>query len=282
MEAASDPFEIRRNVARFDDHVTGYATASEATRRRLPNRLGLAYGAAPDERLDLFWPEAPSTRPRPIHMFVHGGYWRSQSKSLYSFIADSVTEADAIAAIVDYSLMPGARMSTLIEQTRRAAAWLVAHADAFGGDPGAISASGHSAGAHLASYLFARAPGEAVGASPTLRGGLLVSGIYDLAPITRSFLQPEIGLTPDEIAAWSPVSSEPSPGASLRLAVGGAETHPFHEHMVAYARTLREAGATVATRTFEGEDHMSIVRALGTPGSPCAALLGDTILRSQR
>jgi arylformamidase len=33
-------------------------------------------------------------------MFIHGGYWRAQSKDSYAFIADEVTAAGAIAAII--------------------------------------------------------------------------------------------------------------------------------------------------------------------------------------
>lgn len=260
--------------------MADYAAASEAARRRLPHRLDLAYGAGENERLDLFFPPAPSSRRPPIHIFVHGGYWRSQSKQLYSYVADSVTEAGAIAAIVDYALMPKARMATLVDQVRRAAAWLAANANSLGGEPNAISASGHSAGAHLASYLFARSPSEADD-RPRVRAALLVSGIYALAPISQSFLQPEIALTSDEIAAWSPVSGRPSASVSVMLAAGGAETPPFRHQMHAYAATLRDAGASAMSRTVVGEDHMSIVRTLGEPGAPLAAMLRDTIAASQ-
>ena len=41
------------------------------------------------------------------------------------------------------------------------ARWLGENATLFNGDPTAITASGHSAGAHLAFYLIARGPAEA-------------------------------------------------------------------------------------------------------------------------
>jgi arylformamidase len=111
-------------------------------------------------------------------MFVHGGYWRAQSKDRYAFVADTVTEAGAIAALIDYTLMPKARMAGLVDQTRWAALWLKTKASSFGGDPAAFSVSGHSAGGHLASYLFARGQHEAQ-AAPIARSALLVSGLYD-------------------------------------------------------------------------------------------------------
>ena len=233
---------------------------------RFPNRLNVPYGDGPDENLDLFFPESVAGgAPCPIHMFVHGGYWRAQSKDRYAFVADEVTAAGAIAALIDYSLMPKARMATLVDQTRRAARWLSENAASFGGDARAISASGHSAGGHLASWLVARGQSEGEGA-PLVRSALLVSGLYDLAPIARSFLQPEIHLTEEEIASWSPISGRPHANVAVKLVAGGDETPPFHEQMRTYAEVLRRAGAQVETATPEGEDHMTIVRRLGQSG----------------
>ena len=213
-------------------------------------------------------------------MFIHGGYWRAQSKDRYAFVADEVTAAGAIAAMIDYSLMPKARMATLVDQTRRAARWLSEHAATFRGDAKAVSASGHSAGGHLVSYLLARGPRESDGA-PLVRSALLVSGLYDLAPLARSFLQREVGFTDEEVASWSPVAGRPSAGVAVTLIAGGLETAPFHEQMTAYAGVLRGAGAQVAAAAPAGEDHMTIVRSLGLAGTECARLLRETIEASR-
>ncbi len=264
-----DAFHVPSHVPNFEAHVADYEFASRATRLRLPSRLDVPYGEGPDEKLDLFFPTSPSATLRPIHMFVHGGYWRAQSKDRYAFVADEATAAGAIAAIIDYSLMPKTRMATLVDQTRRAARWLVENAATFGGDPRSVSASGHSAGGHLASYLTARGPGE-TDAAPLVQAALLVSGLYDLGPLARSFLQAEVRFTDEEIAAWSPVGGRGAPNVPVTLVVGGAETAPFHDQMAAYADVLSRAGARVSTAVLDGEDHMTIVRRLGRAGAECA------------
>jgi arylformamidase len=276
----ADPFHIPSHVPAFEAHVADYEAASRATRAKLSSRLNVPYGEGSDEKLDLFFPDGGRAGPRPIHMFIHGGYWRAQSKDRYAFVAEEVTAAGAIAAIIDYSLMPKARMATLVDQTRRAARWLSSHAATFGGDAKAISASGHSAGGHLASYLLARGPREADDA-PLVRSALLVSGLYDLTPLATSFLQPEVGFTDEEIASWSPVLGRPSPGVAVTLIAGGAETAPFHEQMTAYSGVLRSSGARVAVAAPAGEDHMTIVRSLGQAGTECARLLRKTIEASR-
>ncbi|MDQ0391769.1 alpha/beta hydrolase [Labrys monachus] len=282
MAETADPFMIRAHVPHFERCVADYRAASEATRGRLAGRLGLAYGGQADERLDLFFPpgHGPQGRPAPIHIFVHGGYWRANTRHDYAFVADAVTARGAIAAIVDYSLMPGARMATLVAQVRSAAAWIAAHAAEFGGDPAAISASGHSAGGHLASYLVGRGPFETDVPAPAVRSVLLVSGLYDLAPIARSFLQAEIGLTEEEIAAWSPCDGTVCEGSDIRILVGAAETPPFFDQAQRFSAHLAEAGHQAPVHRLEGEDHMTIVRSLGRPGTACEAHLGATIAAS--
>ena len=276
-----DPFLIRAHVPEFEAHLAAYRRASERTRQSLRGVRDLAYGDHPDEKLDLYLP-SEGEGPFPVHIFVHGGYWRAFSKLDFAFVADAVTAHGAIAAIIDYSLMPKARMATLVGQVRRAVAWLAAQAGRWGGDPAALSASGASAGAHLASFLTCRGAGEAVAPSIPVRSLLLVSGIYDLDPITRSFLQPEIALTAEEVAAWSPLTAAPVPGPAVDVVVGAEETPPFLAQGRAFAERLAAAGVDSSFATLPGENHMSIAIALGTPGSALAERLGRAIAASRR
>lgn len=277
----TDPFMIRAHVPAFEAHLAAYRQASERTRQSLRGVRDLAYGDHPDETLDLYLP-AEGEGPFPVHVFIHGGYWRAFSKRDYAFVADAVTAHGAIAAIIDYSLMPKARMATLVGQVRRAVVWLAANAGRWSGDPAALSASGASAGAHLASFLACRGAGEAAAPSIPVRSLLLVSGIYDLDPITSSFLQPEIGLTAEEVAAWSPLAATPVPGPVVDVVVGAEETPPFLAQGRDFAERLAKAGVDSFFATIPGENHMSIATALGTPGSALAQRLGRTIVASRR
>jgi arylformamidase len=110
----TDAFRIRGHVANFDDIVADIVARSAATRANLPMQADIAYGDAPTEKLDLFFP-ADRTTPRPVHMFIHGGYWRSFSKDDYSLVAATVTAAGAVAVIIDYALMPAVRMAVTVK-----------------------------------------------------------------------------------------------------------------------------------------------------------------------
>ncbi len=149
----ADPFRTRDHVPGFDAHVRAFAERSAATRARLPMLADVPYGPWPEETLDLFFP-APDVASGAVHMFVHGGYWRMFSKNDFSFVAETVTRAGAIAAIIDYALMPAVRMDVIVNQVRRAKSWIDAHIAEYGGDPCRLTVSGHSAGAHLCSLIM--------------------------------------------------------------------------------------------------------------------------------
>ncbi|MDQ0512516.1 alpha/beta hydrolase [Ancylobacter amanitiformis] len=264
-----DPFRTRDHVPDFDRHVAAYATRSTATRARLRMRADLAYGPSPAERLDLFFP--PQGASGAVHLFIHGGYWRMFAKEDFSFVAETVTQAGAIAVIIDYALMPAVRMETVVGQVRRARDWIARHIGEHGGDPARLTVSGHSAGAHLAALLFDdRQPAA-------LDGVLLLSGLYDLAPLQASFLKDLIALTDAEVARFSPLGrvygTGPRVDPRVELLVGEHETPPFHAQADAFAAHLAGAGLMAERSTMEGADHMSIIADLGTPGTPTARRL---------
>src|ERR1700748_486472 len=149
---AIDPFRTRDFIPDFDEIVRELSARSESTRASL-RMTEIAYGLDRSETLDLFFPENLKS-PAPVHMFIHGGYWRMFSKRDFSYIADTITAAGAIAAIVDYALMPSVRMAVPVDQVRSAKDWLIAHINEHGGNSARLTASGHSAGAHLCSLSF--------------------------------------------------------------------------------------------------------------------------------
>ena len=267
MKTKPDLYRIRDYVADFERFVTEFRDRSAKTILTLKSRRNIAYGDKPGEHLDLYFPEKAGAA-LPIHIFVHGGYWRAFSKEDYAFIADGITKAGAIAAIIDYSLMPKARMSLLVEQVQRACQWLAENADSFGGDADHMTISGHSAGGHLSAMACLPGAGDY-----RIRAALLVSGLYELAPLAASYLQPELHLTPEEVESFSPLRFPGNSAVRFILAVGADETKPFRDQARDYFSHLRREACEAQLLSLAGEHHMSIVLSLGTPGTECARLL---------
>ncbi|NLS00108.1 alpha/beta hydrolase [Rhizobium sp. P38BS-XIX] len=255
----ADLFKIRAHVPDFDLISDEYRRESGVARSRWVSRLDVAYGSRPEERLDLFFPDERDQR-RPIHIFVHGGYWRANVKEDYAFIANTVCAAGSIAAIVEYGKLPAVRLATLVKQVRRASLWLKLNAACLGANPEAISASGHSAGAHLAFYLAGNGPHETAALSAPPSSLFLTSGIYDLRPITTSFLQGEISLSEKEVSQWSPLGATLQSTTHIELAVGGMETAPFLEQAETFAIST---STSRPIHLIPGADHMSIARDMG-------------------
>nr|WP_295891951.1 alpha/beta hydrolase [uncultured Devosia sp.] len=267
----TDAFRIRGHVANFDDIVADIVARSAATRATVPMEADIAYGNGPSETVDLFFP-AEMAAPCPVHMFIHGGYWRAFSKNDYSLVAETVVAAGAIAVIVDYALMPAVRMATLVDQVRRAKQWVLDNIAHYGGDPEKLTISGHSAGGHLATTLFLHERGPS-----GVDAALLLSGLYDLKPLQKSFLKDEIALTNDEVAAFTPMKKQYDARTKVMVVVGARETPPFHEQANSFARKLSEQGLAVSQRIVVSRNHMDSVRDLGVPYSLTGRYLAELI-----
>lgn len=262
-----DPFRIRDHVAEFDTIVAEIVRRSTESRANIPMVADVAYGPDATETVDLFFPKGKRER-LPVHMFIHGGYWRMFSKRDYSYVAETVTSAGAIAVIVDYALMPAVRMAAIVDQVRRARQWVADHIADYGGDPGRLTVSGHSAGAHLATMLFdddSRPSG--------IRAALLLGGLYDLKPLQTSFLASEIAITDEEVRLFSPISKTCDPTVAVEISVGAHETPPFHNQAAIYADHLEQQGLDVSRTILAAANHMSSVRDLGLAGTDAASLL---------
>ena len=176
-----DLYRNRDFIPDFDAIMAETAARSRDLAARVEVRSDISYGPSERERMDILSPPNPA-KDAPLHMFIHGGYWRAGSKADHHLVAAPVLAAGGIAAIVTYDLMPMTRLGRIVGQIRAAAHHLLAIAPGFGADPARFTVSGHSAGAHLATYLAAHGPQETDRPDlPSVRGMLMVSGIYDLS-----------------------------------------------------------------------------------------------------
>ncbi len=148
---STDLYRIRDFVPDFDAIAAEFVNRSQAFSAKADILADMRYGSRAREVLDIILPKGLQAGA-PLHVFVHGGYWRSGEKEHYRFVATPVLEAGGVAAIVEYDLMPDMRLDVLVDQVRRSVLWLQHHAGDFGADPHKLTVSGHSAGAHLASF----------------------------------------------------------------------------------------------------------------------------------
>lgn len=269
-QAALDAqYNNRALVPNFAAHLEQWARESEAVRRRLSCSLGIAYGSAPLERLDLF----PAQRNgAPLHVFIHGGYWRALDKSSFSYLAPVFVDAGISYAALNYPLTPTARLDSIVQSVRSAILWLATHADDLGIDPYRIAISGHSAGGHLVAMVVATdwlsLAGSGGGPVPNLAAALSLSGLYDLEPIRLSFLNADLCLDQAEAARNSPIGLFPKIIPPLMVAVGAFESQEFRRQQSDFEASWRGHGHAVDSRELEAHNHFTIVQEIGRVDSP--------------
>ena len=257
IDNAYDPMRGRDPAALLGD----WRDRSDAVRRRLDVSLDVAYGPTLAECFD-FYPAsspAPGESP-PLHLFFHGGYWRSLGHREFGFIAEGLVQAGISVAVVNYALCPTVAFGEIVRQARAAVAWTWRNGDALGVDPARLSVSGHSAGGHLAAMLLATDwPGEYGLPADLIQGALCISGLYDLRPFPWSWLQPKLRLTGRDIDDYSPLFLPCRVPATLQLVAGEGESGEFSRQMHAYAEHLAAQGVSVSAELVPGDDHFSIL-----------------------
>ncbi|MFQ5521753.1 MAG: alpha/beta hydrolase [Candidatus Methylomirabilia bacterium] len=257
-------YDNRGKVAGSADYLASYAKESEAVRAECDCRLDVRYGSSPSETLDVF-PSSGSS-PAPIQVFIHGGYWRALDKADFSYVARAFQRAGAAVVVINYALIPAVDMDELVRQCRAAIAWVYENAGSFGGDPGRLFISGHSAGGHLVAMLMST-DWPALLPPDLIKGGCGISGLYDLEPIRLCFLNEELKLTPAEARSNSPVHLVPERSGPLLLAVGALEGPEYHRQTDDLAAAWRSRGLVCEVMDMPDLHHYSIVAQLIDPAS---------------
>jgi arylformamidase len=238
-------------------YLDAYARLSAQALAEPGVRPALRYGDHPDEVLDLFLPAGPG--PWPLHIFIHGGFWQELSQREFAFPGPVFQQAGVAYAAINHTLAPAARIGEMIDQCRRAVAWLWAQADRLGLDPSRITLSGHSAGAHLCAMLMTT-DWPAFGAPRDIvKHALLISGVYDLEPIRLTYVDKPLGLSGDEVAAWSPQRLDLPAACPTAVIWGEDDTPEFKRQSAEFAEKLYRAGTTVAGRELPRLNHFDIL-----------------------
>jgi arylformamidase len=258
-------YNPRLRVPQFAEFFSRWKYFSRAARETLEARLDLRYGAAPAERLDFF---AAAGAASPLLIFLHGGYWRSLDKGDFSWIAPPYVAAGISVAVVNYGLAPATPLLSIVEQVRRACAWLHLNSQALNIDAGRIVCSGHCAGGHLTAMMIATDwPGVwATFPQRLLSGAVTISGLFDLEPLTRArFVRHDLNLDRVLTRALSPAFLPWRNDVPVLRAVGAEESGEFHRQSALLAEHWPRACGHPLIDVPDC-NHFSVCEAFATPG----------------
>ena len=231
-------------------------------------QLGLSYGDTPRQFIDLFLPAAGETAPLAI--FVHGGYWRSLDPSIFSQTARGLNGRGIAVAVAGYDLCPNVTIAGIIEQIRRACAFLWQR---YGRR---MLMYGHSAGGHLTAAmvatdwpaLYPKAPADLIPA------GYSISGVFDLSPLIGVTMNQDLRLDAEEARKVSPVFWPVAPGRVFDAVVGGLESNEFKRQSQIIAQGWRGKAQT-RYEEVAGMNHFTVIDALADPQSAMTARVAE-------
>jgi len=294
-EKPMSPAEAELSAAEFD----GWPDLQYADDPDLPPQT---------QCLDLFTPAAPTGRPLPVVVWIHGGGWQDGDKrGALEWKPACFTHAGFVLATVNYRLAPQFLYPAFMLDVARAVAWLHAHAGEFGGDPDRIVVMGHSAGSHIAALLATDprwlaeaevAPGttsptppppasQPPSQVPWLKGAVLIDGgSYDLVRRAQrqTDAQNTIGLVfGRDGSLWAEASPVTHVAAGRNLPpflLIHAGTNKVNELAARQlARLLQRAGVPVEQADAPDQNHLSIQSVLGAPDDSTTANVVEFICK---
>jgi len=263
---------LREKWPEHVDIIARWERDSRAVRDAYPHHRNLSYGASPLETFDVFMPEID--RP-PLFVFIHGGYWQTLDKDAFTYLVPAFLKAGIGFANLNYELAPAVSLGRICEEIAAATDRLFAEADELRFDSERVVLAGHSAGGHLAVAEIVRERLANPADPSRYRAVVSVSGIYDLAPIGRSYQQAVLSLSRDEIARLSPLRRAPADAPRLLLAVGAEETPEFLRQQAALETHWQALDLPVEATTLPQRNHFDVVDALAEPDHPLQGRVFD-------
>jgi len=255
-------YNARAAVPEHVEIQADWQRRSEQIRATRACKLDLAYGDGDRQKLDLF---PTDTGTRPLHLFLHGGYWQRGDRRANHFVAEALCAHGINVALVGYDLCPSVSLDGIVSQVRAALVWLWRHAEALEFDPARIQVCGHSAGGHLTAMLMATNWQDQGADLPAdvIHSALAISGLYELEPLRHTSISEALSMDTRTAARNSPALLPVSGRGPLTAAVGGLESAEFHRQAEKLARGWR---GRVDVLGVPDTNHFTILEELAREG----------------
>lgn len=245
----------------IEAHVRVLTEGTQRSRGIAHTLLNVPYGSEGGEKLDIYLP-SKSLDAFPLLVYIHGGYWQELSKEESGFLAAPMVAKGIAVVAVDYDIAPKGHMDLIVSQVRRSIAFISQQYPLNRG----LYLCGHSAGAHLAAMVLSTAWSE-YGVRPDIKGVFLVSGVYDLLPITRTYVNLPLQMTDEVALRNSPIQHKQdvksaNKNCKIVVAVAENDSPEFHRQSREYFQSLQELGLNVSFNVVANTDHFDVIERL--------------------
>jgi arylformamidase len=169
-------------------------------------------------------------------------------------------------AILDFTNVDdaGGRLEAMVEQVRRATAFIAKKARELGGD-GRLFVCGHSSGSHLSSCVVTTDWADYGLPQTAISGAILMSGMYELEPVRRSKRSTYVRFTDETVEKLSAMRRMDRILCPLIVTHGSCESPEFQRQGRDFAEALRKAGKDVTYFAVAGANHFEMMEQLHNP-----------------
>ena len=250
----------------YEDIVERWLSRSARHRESSGARVDLAYGKGERDKLDYFF---GGDENGPLLIYIHGGYWQRGDKAMYSFVTESFIKHGVSVAVLNYNLTPSVRMAEIPPQIRNGIIWCWHHAENLNFSRDRIFVSGHSAGGHLTALMMATDWPALDAHLPfdVIRGGIPISGLYELEPLVHTSLNDGPQMDVSEAIELSPCFIPPLTNSPQLVVAGGGETDEFLRQSDDYARQYATVDRTMERYNVPDDDHFDELERLAEDDS---------------
>lgn len=223
--------------------------------------------------LDIAWPEKKAKKKRTAILFIHGGGWRSGSKSMHEDLLKRLAALDYVCFSPEYRLSTEALYPAAIHDIKSAIRWIRQYAKDYNINPEQIVVAGHSAGGELAAMMGATNGNMAFEGSGCFpEQSSKANAVIDLDG-TLAFIHPESGEGDDSkktsaASYWFGFSKKENPGLwidAAPLTHAGPHCPPIlfinssvarmHAGREDFIRIMDSCGIYSSVKTFENSPH---------------------------
>jgi arylformamidase len=245
--------------------VEGWEKLSADMRARHGAHLDLQYGPRERNRIDFL--KAGSNAPTLL--FIHGGYWQMRSKSAFTMFAEGAMAHGINVALIGYTLAPDATLEQIVAEIHAGIDYFAGQLPGLGADANRLIASGWSAGGHLTAMAML---------NPHIKGGVAISGIYDLEPIRHSYLNVKLKLDEAMSKRNSPMLLTHAV-KPMALTVGGAELPLLRQQTADFAAYRARHGLPVVYEEIPGTNHFTIMDEMRKPDGRITTMIRQVMQR---
>jgi arylformamidase len=267
-------YNVRRKAGHdlLERHLARYREESARAAEGLPGHRGIVFDEVSGERLDVWGVNEQGLRP--VFVFFHGGYWFALSKEESSFMARALHEQGIATVVPDYTLAPKATLEEIVRQARASIAWIYRHGREYGLDPECIVVGGSSAGGHLTAMTMVGGWQDEFGVpEDVVKAAMPISGLFDIRPVTRIYVNDYVKLDLERAAALSPALQPAGHKCPVVLVVAENDGDGF----LAQSRMFQPMWGGAELMVVPDRDHFDVVLDLGDAGSAVGKALAGLI-----